>query len=194
MLCFRYQVKKRIEMNDELIYEAKKAIMDFYDDTKFQLENDCQEVLERLKKKQKDSTKVLKQFVDLLKRNNDVYEIVMNKFNQFIEHTEEILVTQSSFKELMDRFVQSTFYINRKTHISKIWRNINFRVRPKLQVHQQRWDSEDGVGVFIYCDFHLDPNQLNFIKVCMLRGECKKDIKLCLNEVNFENINILSQK
>jgi hypothetical protein len=40
-------------MNDELIYQSKKGIIDFYDDTKFdQLEIDCREVFERLRQKQ----------------------------------------------------------------------------------------------------------------------------------------------
>ena len=167
-------------MNDELIYQAKKAIMDYYDDTKFQLEIDCQEVLERLEKNQKDTTDVLKQFEDLLKRNNDVYETVMNQFNQFIENIEENLLNQMSLNELMDKFIQSTIYINRKTFSTKKW----------IRNREQRWDSEDGVGVFVHFGLHLTPNQLNFIKVCMLREEFKKDIKLCLDEV----INILKNK
>ena len=161
-------------MNDELIYQAKKAIMDYYDDTKFQLEIDCQEVLERLEKNQKDTTDVLKQFEDLIKRNNDVYETVMNQFNQFIENIEENLLNQMSLKELMDKFIQSTIYINRKTHKTKSW----------ILNNEQRWDSEDGVGVFIHFGFHLTPNQLNFIKIIIFR-ELRDDIKLCLNEVNI---------
>ena len=164
-------------MNDELIYQAKKAIMDYYDDTKFELEIDCQEVLERLRQKDNDTTKCLKQFIDLLKQNNDVYEKVMNEFNQFIDSTEENLLNQMSFKELMDQFIKSTVYINRITHLTNI-RSINMNFK-------QRWASEDGVGVFMQFDFHLTPNQLNFIKIHMLRDEFKKDIKLCLNEVNI---------
>ena len=160
-------------MNDELIYQAKKAIMDYYDDTKFQLEIDCQEVLERLEKNQKDTTDVLKQFEDLIKRNNDVYETVMNQFNQFIENIEENLLNQMSLNELMDKFIQSTIYINRKTY-----KNLG-------PIYEKRWDSEDGVGVFIHFGFHLNSNQLNLIKLIMLREEVKKDIKLCLNEVNI---------
>ena len=162
-------------MNDELIYQAKKAIMDYYDDTKYQLEIDCQEVLKELEKNQKDTTNVLKQFEDLIKRNNDVYETVMNQFNQFIENIEENLLNQMSLKELMDKFIQSTIYINRKTYATKSWEGI----------HEQRWDSEDGVGVFIHFGFHLNSNQLNLIKLILLRDEFKKDIKLCLNEVNI---------
>ena len=162
-------------MNDELIYQAKKAIMDLYDDTKFELEIDCQEVLERLEKNQKDTTDVLKQFEDLIKRNNDVYEMVMNKFNQFIENIEENLLNQMSLKELMDKFIQSTIYINRKTHATE----------SSITYCKQRWDSEDGVGVFIHFGLHLTPNQLNLIKVIILRDEFKKDIKLCLDEVNM---------
>ena len=167
-------------MNDELIYQSKKGIIDFYDDTKFELEIDCQEVLERLEQKQKDTTNILKQFVDLLKRNNDVYEIVMNQFNQFIESTEENLLNQSSLNELMDQFIQSTVYISRISHLNN------------AKSYQLKWGSEDGVGVFIHCDYRLTPNQLNFIKVRMIRDEFNKDIKLCLDEVNFENINIFS--
>ena len=162
-------------MSDELIYQAKKAIMDYYDDTKFQLEIDCQEVLERLEKNQKDTTDVLKQFEDLLKRNNDVYETVMNQFNQFIENIEENLLNQMSLNELMDKFIQSTIYINRKTHITYT----------ESTLFKPRWDSEDGVGVFIHFGFHLNSNQLNLIKLIILRDEFTKDIKLCLNEVNI---------
>ena len=158
-------------MNDELIYQAKKGIIDFYDDTKFdQLEIDCQEVLERLEKNQKDTTDVLKQFEDLLKRNNDVYEMVMNKFNQFTESTELNLINQIGFEELMDRFIHSTVYINRKSFST---------------CKGKRWDSEDGVGVFIHFDWRLTSNQLNYIKFSMLRDELTKDIKLCLDEVNI---------
>ena len=65
---------------DELIYQVKKYIMDYYDIAKFDIEIDYQEVLEEMSKANQDSKEALKKFVELLGINDSVYGQSFTKF------------------------------------------------------------------------------------------------------------------
>ena len=70
---------------DETIGYAKKGFLDYYDVAKFQFEIDCQEVLEELEKRNKDTKAALKQFEDNLELNESIYRKAMKNFNDFIK-------------------------------------------------------------------------------------------------------------
>ena len=93
---------------DETISFVKKGFLDYYDIAKFQLEIDCQEVLEEL-----ENTKgVLKQFEDNLELNESIYRMAMKNFNDFIKENPNL--DNQSQTELKQRFIQSTLYLRRK--------------------------------------------------------------------------------
>ena len=150
---------------DQLIYETKIAIMDLYDDTKYAIEIDCQEVLNKLRDQNKDTKEVLSQFEGLLKQNNNIYEQTMLRFNAYIENVEEEYLASKTKEDLIKSHVHSTLYL----------------VKKDLQE-----TSEDGVGVLFHCNWFLDINQANFIRACRFKKKLKKDIRVSLNEVNFD--------
>ena len=91
---------------DELIYQVKKYIMDYYDIAKFDIEIDCQDILEEMSKANQDSKEALKKFVDLLQTNHSVYRQTMDKFNEFLVNLENI--ANKSKDELIRMFIKST--------------------------------------------------------------------------------------
>ena len=97
---------------DETIGYVKKGFLDYYDIAKFQLEIDCQEVLEELEKRNKDTKAALKQFEDNLELNESIYRKAMKNFNDFIKENPNL--DNKSQTELMQRFIQSTLYLRRK--------------------------------------------------------------------------------
>ena len=121
-------------------------------------EIDCQEVLEDLRQQNKDTKAALKQFEDLIKQNESVFEEAMKSLNDSIQ----------SDSGLIKSHIQSTIYIKRKD------------VR---RIHDKY-----VAGVFVHANWFLSPNQINFIKIKLLKVEMTKDILLCLDEVAFELI------
>ena len=140
--------------------------MDYYDIAKFDIEIDCQDVLEEMSKANKDSKETLKKFEELLQINDGVYRQTMGKFNEFLVNLENI--ANKSKDELIQMFIKSTFYIIRKDI---------------LIVEDDEIVDENKVGSFFQFNWFLNKKQLDYIKVFRLKDELKKDIELCLDEV-----------
>ena len=151
---------------DETIGYAKKGFLDYYDVAKFQLEIDCQEVLEELEKRNKDTKAALKQFEDHLELNESIYLKSMKNLNDFIKENPNL--NNLSATELIQRFIQSTLYLRRK----------DIRVEANKHV----------VGLFFHANWYLSLNQINFIKFKLLKDELTKDIQLSLDQVFLKNI------
>ena len=91
----------------------------------------------------------------------------MDKFNVFLENLENI--ANKTKDELIRMFIQSTLYFNRKdTDINEDSDEVVDKI---------------SVGLFFQFSCFLDQKQLNYVKVCFLKDELKKDIELCLDEV-----------
>ena len=151
---------------DELIYQVKLYIMDYYNIAKFDIEIDCQEVLEEMSEANQDSKTALKKFEELLQINDGVDRQTMNKFNEFLVNLENI--ANKSKDELIQMFIKSTFYIIRKDI---------------LIVEDDEIVDENKVGSFFQFNWFLNKKQLDYIKVIRLKDELKKDIEFCLDEV-----------
>ena len=215
---------------DELIYQAKKGIIEYYNESKFQIEIDCQEVLEGLRKRNKDTKEALKQFEDLIAKNESIFEEAMKSLNDSIQ----------SAQELIKRHIQSTIYFKR-TDLRSIENadddeddsndeedgSSDEEEQVGVEVDAQDGSSEkeeeedivdqddgeddsineeetmdqeeDGssneeednkkfVGVFVHANWFLSANQVNFIKLKLLKEELTKDIQLSLDEVTLERI------
>ena len=137
---------------DELIYQVKKYIMDYYDIAKFDIEIDCQDVLEEMRKANQDSKEALKKFEDLLQINANVYRQSMDKFNELVGNLENI--ANKSKDELIRMFIKSTFYFKRN--------DIHIYVDNEIV-------DENSVGVFFQFDYFLNKKQLDYIKVTVIR-------------------------
>ena len=179
---------------DETIGYAKKGFLDYYDVAKFQLEIDCQEVLEELEKRKKDTKVALKQFEDNLELNESIYRKAMKNFNDFIK--ENTTLDNLSATELMQRFIQSTLYL-RKKDIDPFLFGEDDGEESEEGVSDTIEQEEDGssnvvgknvVGLFFHANWYLSSNQVNFIKIKLLKNELTKDVQLFLDEVTYRNI------
>ena len=155
---------------DEKIGLAKKEMLDYYDVTKYELEIDCQEVLEELRNKNKDYKAVLKQFEDLLELNESIYRKAMQNFNDFIKENNDL--DHLCANDMMQKFINSTLY---------------FKSKDNRMGYPEDEANKKVVGVFVHANRFLSSNKLNFIKIKLLKKELTKDIQLSLDEVNVKN-------
>ena len=165
---------------DQLICETKIAIMDSYDDTKYKIEIDCQDVLKSLSDKNKDTKDVLKQFEHSLKLNEDIHNHTMLRFNDYIANEENL--ENKTKADLMKIHMHSTLYLIRKDMRKKS----EFNQTIEEDNEDETIEEEGGVNALFHCNWFLDENQINYFKVRWLKRELTKDINLCLNEVNYK--------
>ena len=66
---------------NELIGKTKIAIIDYYDDTKYAIENERQEVMMDMQSKNQNTDQVSKDFEKLLKTNESLLDSALKRFN-----------------------------------------------------------------------------------------------------------------
>lgn len=160
--------KRKLAEDDELereilISEVKQAILDCYDETKYRIEIDCQEVLEELRKRNQDTKLVLNRFEHSLELNENHLNEALNRFNEFIKNPDNL--ANKTKPELIKTHVHSTIYLKYKD-IRK----------------EEAYEDEANVGMLFHFDWFINKNQINFIKVKMLKRKITKNIEFCLDE------------
>ena len=163
--------------SDILIEAVRQGITEYYDIVKFDMETDCQDVLERERVKRKSTRVTLRKFESLMQQNELILNSALDTFNAFFDNHKEtsMLANQNPF-DLIQSFIQSTIYIQR-IHLRQADK---FDPKPTPQYDPLNW----GVGALVHFDWFLNEKQLSLIKVLLLKDDYKMNIKLCLDEVS----------
>ena len=135
-------------------------------------------MLDELRKRNKDTQEALKQFEDLIAKNESIFEEAMKSLNDSIQ----------SAQELIKRHIQSTIYFKR-TDLLPIETESEDEEDQEEDVSSFKEEANQNVvGVFFHANWYLSSNQINFIKFKFLKNELTKDIQLSLDEVSLKNI------
>ena len=156
---------------DELINQAKEGKIQYYNESKFRLEIECQEVLEELRKKNKKTKGALKQFEYLIEENKNIMNEAMKSINDSF----------SAHEFINKRHIQSTIYFKR-TEVRWIESDDDQNKEETMDQDEEE-AKKNVVGVFVHANWFLSANQLNFIKLKLLKNNLTKDIQLSFDQV-----------
>ena len=140
---------------DFKIEKTKNEINEYYKEIKNEIDIQGQTVLAKIRKANRFQEASLKTYLKSIHRIQSIQNCVMRKFNLFVEYNAE-KVKNMSKEELF------------RSHVESI----------VLTKYEELKDDSAGdeIGVLIYSDWHLSQNQIDFIKIKLIKQYLAKDL------------------